>query len=30
MQFKIVMNWTNIENELREVIVVNETDQHAK
>lgn len=30
MQFKIVMNWTKLQNELREVIVVNETDQYAK
>lgn len=30
MQFKIVMNWKKLQNELREVIVVNETDQHAK
>lgn len=30
MQFKIVMNWNKLQNELREVIVVNETDQYAK
>lgn len=30
IQSKIILNWTNLENELREIIVVNETEQHAK
>lgn len=30
MQIKIVMNWDKLQNELREIIVVNETDQYAK
>lgn len=30
IQFKIIMNWKKLQNELREVIVVNETEQHAK
>ena len=30
IQFKVIMNWKNKDNELREVIVVNETEQYAK
>jgi len=30
IQFKIVMNWDSGENELREVMIVNETEQYAK
>lgn len=30
IQFKIILNWTDKENELREVLVVNETEQYAK
>lgn len=30
IQFKVIMNWTKLQNELREIIVVNETEQHAK
>lgn len=30
IQFKVVLNWVNKENELREILIVNSTDQYAK
>ena len=30
LQVKVVMNWDKLQNELREVIIINETEQYAK